>query len=138
MVANQKRHPSSNSISRGTPGRSLDHSEGRKQNISNLGSLPKGLATFPLQNDEKKGVGLRSNNFTLPGRNKPVVTIGNSKRNKNFLSNRQTDVQKSLLQVFQHLNPDGDDYLSQPSTKSPGFFTPDQLVERRHQNTERR
>ncbi len=142
MVANQKRHPSSNSISRGTPGRSLDHSEGRKQNISNLGSPPKGLATFPLQNDEKKGVGLRSNNFTLPGRNKPVVTIGNSKRNKNFLSNRQTDVQKSLLQVFQHLNSDGDDFLSQPSYKSPGFSTPDQWNEdikmQRGTNLERR
>ena len=111
---------------RGTPG--LDHSDGTTPKIYS-DTRPAGMGTFPRLDEMKRSHSFNLNNFTLPARNNPVVTIEDSKRNKTVLSKKDEVIRKQLIKAFQHLDSSGNLNQRRSRSDTPGYFTPSSMGE---------
>ena len=130
MVANHQGQPSQSmqqqDRTRGTPG--LDHSDGTTPKIYS-DTRPAGMGTFPRLDEMKRSHSFNLNNFTLPARNNPVVTIEDSKRNKTVLSKKDEVIRKQLIKAFQHLDSSGNLNQRRSRSDTPGYFTPSSMGE---------
>ena len=130
MVAEHQRQPTESMQSqnrpRGTPG--FDHSNGTTPDFYSDTS-PAGMATFPRRDEVKKSHSFNLESFTLPAKNKPVVTIGNSKRNKTVLSKKDEVIRKQLVKAFQLLDSSGNLNQRRSRSDTPGYFTPSPMGE---------